>query len=243
MKAFAYLRVSGLGQVDGDGFDRQLAAVESYASAHNIDLVRVYREEGVSGKTDLDGRPALQQMIVDLLSNGTRLVLIEKLDRLARYLQYQESILQDLKRRGIEIISVTEPDLCSDDPTRTLMRQILGAFFQYERTMIVAKTGLARARIRAKLGRCEGRKPYGSRPGEPETISFIISLSRTLSPPRIAAELRRNGMVTRYGKQWTTTQVRRVLLRQAEQITIPTDSSTQTGREHLEQLSQRQPRA
>jgi hypothetical protein len=34
---------------------------------------------------------------------------------------------------------VAEPDLCSDDPSRKLIRQILGAFSEYEKTMIVLK--------------------------------------------------------------------------------------------------------
>ena len=48
-KAHAYLRVSGKGQVDGDGFPRQLKAIREYAAAHDIKIVNVYREEGVSG--------------------------------------------------------------------------------------------------------------------------------------------------------------------------------------------------
>jgi hypothetical protein len=37
----------------------------------------------------------------------------------------QDLIIADLQRNGFEIVSVTEPDLCSNDPTRKLMRQIL----------------------------------------------------------------------------------------------------------------------
>ena len=66
-------------------------------------------------------------MIASLDVNSTRLVLVERLDRLARFLTVQESILPDLKRKQFDLLSVTEPDLCSDDPTRTLMRQVLGA--------------------------------------------------------------------------------------------------------------------
>ena len=48
-KAHAYLRVSGKGQVQGDGFTRQLKSIREYAAAHGIKIVNVYREEGVSG--------------------------------------------------------------------------------------------------------------------------------------------------------------------------------------------------
>jgi DNA invertase Pin-like site-specific DNA recombinase len=97
---------------------------------------------------------------VALHSNGTKLVLVERLDRLASDLMIQESIIAEMKRHGFEIFSVAEPDLCSDDPSRTLMRQMLGAFAQYERAIIVQKIRGARQRSRAKNGRREGRKPY-----------------------------------------------------------------------------------
>lgn len=59
-KAFAYLRVSGRGRVDGDGFTRQLTAIKKYAAANKIKIVRVFREEGVSGTWE--DRPAFSEM-------------------------------------------------------------------------------------------------------------------------------------------------------------------------------------
>jgi hypothetical protein len=43
IKAFAYLRVSSKGQVGGDGFTRQLAAIRQYATAHDIKILREQR--------------------------------------------------------------------------------------------------------------------------------------------------------------------------------------------------------
>src|SRR5271168_3262301 len=160
--AFSYLRVSGRAQVDGDGFPRQRAAIAAFARAHDITIKQEFPEKGVSGT--IEDRPAWLELMAALHANGTKIVLIEKLDRLARDLMVQESIIADLKKHGFELISVAEPDLCADDPSRTLMRQMMGAFAQYERTMIVAKLRGARQRIRAKTGRCEGRKAYGTRP-------------------------------------------------------------------------------
>jgi len=62
---------------------------------------------------------------------GVRLVLVESLGRFARDLMIQESILHDLKRNGFELVSVAKPDLCNEDPSRKLMRQIMGAFHEY----------------------------------------------------------------------------------------------------------------
>jgi DNA invertase Pin-like site-specific DNA recombinase len=216
IKAFAYLRVSGKGQLDGDGFTRQRAAIESYAKAHRIKIVRFFEELGVSGTKDMDARPALQETLVALLSNGVKTVLIEKLDRLARDLMVQEAIIKDLKKQGFELISVAEPDLCSDDPSRKLMRQMFGAIAEYEKTMIVAKLKAARQRMRIKTGRCEGRKPFGVGEGEQGTIVRMKELAaRGLNYTHIANALNGEGLKTRTGSTWFPATVSRTLAKQA----------------------------
>lgn len=216
MKAFAYLRVSGKGQVDGDGFDRQLSAIESYARSSGTEIVQVFREEGVAGAKDLDNRPALLALLDALMSNGVRTFIIEKLDRLARDLMIQESILADMKKRGIEVISAHEPDLCSDDPSRKLFRQMMGAFAEYEKSIIVLKLRGARGRVKAATGRCEGRKPYGMKDGESAALGDMIAMrkaGRTLE--QIAAHLNSNGIPSRQGGQWKIGTISQILGRAA----------------------------
>ena len=150
-KAFAYLRVSGKGQVRGDGSPRQKKAIGDYAEANGIRIVQTFREEGVSGALELEHRPALSALLQALHANGVRLVLVEKLDRLARDLMVQETIIGDLKKHGFELVSVAEPDLLRDDPTRTLMRQLMGSVAQYEKAMLVIKLRGARERTRKLL--------------------------------------------------------------------------------------------
>ena len=148
--AIGYLRVSGKGQVDGDGFPRQLAAVGAYAKANGLTLAKVFREEGISGTKELENRPALQALLATLDRSSGTVVLIEKLDRLARDLMIQETILRDLQRRGVQVVSTMEPDLCSGDPSRKLVRQVMGAISEYERCMIVAKLAGGTQRMRVK---------------------------------------------------------------------------------------------
>ena len=106
-KAYGYLRVSGKGQVDGDGFERQRLAIERYAKLTSIEIVQFYEEKGISGTNDADDRPAWVEMMDKVIHNGVRTVVIEKLDRLARGLMVQEHIIADLKRRKVEIVSVS----------------------------------------------------------------------------------------------------------------------------------------
>jgi DNA invertase Pin-like site-specific DNA recombinase len=63
-----------------------------------------------------------------------------------------------------------EPDLLQNDASRIMMRQIFGAVAQYEKAMIVGKLRGARQRVKAKTGRCEGRKHYGFHSGEAASV-------------------------------------------------------------------------
>lgn len=214
-KAYAYLRVSGRGQVDGDGFPRQLERINNYAAAHDIQVIEVFREEGVSGSKELEDRPALSALIAALHSNGVRTVLIEKLDRLARDQVVQEVILRDMRRDGFTLIPVMEPDIVEDDPenpTRKLVRQIMGAISEYEKSLIVIKLRASRRRARAKFGRCEGAKPYGELPGEAEILA-VIREERNAgeSASGIARVLNEKHLFPRRGKAWHPYAVSRIL--------------------------------
>jgi DNA invertase Pin-like site-specific DNA recombinase len=211
-KAFAYLRVSGKGQLEGDGFTRQRAAIKAYAAANDIKIVREFREEGVSGTIETMDRAAWAEMMAALHSNGVRTIIVEKLDRLARDLMVQEAAIADLRKNGFSLVSVQEPDLMASDPTRVLMRQLMGAVAQYDKSQIVAKLRGARMRMRAKEGRCEGRKPFGFYEGENALIGRMKALrAEGMGFDRIAAQMNAEGLETRTRGRWHGVMVNRIL--------------------------------
>lgn len=223
-KAFGYLRVSGQGQIDGDGFERQEKAIMNYAKANDIEIVKpLYKEEGVTGT--IENRPALAELMINLEQNGhgVKTVIIEKLDRLARDLTIQEAIVRDFQKHGFELISALEgPDLCGEDPTRKLVRQIFGAIAEYDKTMTVLKLRAARERVKQKTGKCEGRKGYGESEEEQKVIQRIKMMRRTrkggikgLSLQAIANQLNSEGIPTKDYRSWTPSQVKRALDRKA----------------------------
>lgn len=215
-KAFAYLRVSGKGQVKGDGFPRQLQAIKNYATERDLRVVQVFREEGVAGNRESMDRPAWAAMMTVLLSNGVKTIIIEKLDRLARDLMVQEATIADLAKNGITLISVAEPDLMASDPTRILMRQMLGAVAQYDKSQIVLKLRGARMRKRASEGRCEGRKPFGRSEAERAAMDRMKALrAEGLAFDRIAERLNVEGVPTRTGKRWHGVVINRILTGQS----------------------------
>ena len=211
-KCFAYVRVSGKGQVNGDGFTRQLEAIREYATKNGLEVIKVYRDEGVSGT--LEERPALTAMLIDLELNGhgVKTVIVEKVDRLARDLMIQEIIVNGLKKKGFDLISVHEGrDLLDDDPTRKLIRQVMGAIAEYDKSMTVMKLRVARERQRKLHGKCEGRKSYSE--VQPEVLRELKRLRRKrkgtgrLSYRLIAETMNEQGMTNLSGQAFTATNV------------------------------------
>jgi len=146
------------------------------------------------------------------------------LPRLQHVRRHIRAVNEDMQRNDFEIVSAMEPDLCSDDPSRKMMRQVLGAFSEYERTMIVIKLRGARQRMKAKTGHCEGRKPYGTHPGEDKIIKRMKELRHGgMAVDKVAATLNTEGLKPRglkakegvaktEGKeQWHATSVYRIL--------------------------------
>jgi DNA invertase Pin-like site-specific DNA recombinase len=94
------------------------------------------------------------------------------------------------------------------------MRQMLGAIAQWEKSVIVQKLRAARMRIRKSEGRCEGRKPYGSKESEQSTLARMIELrGQGLSIADVAERLNGEGVKPRAGAKWHATAVQRILAR------------------------------
>lgn len=213
--AYAYLRVSGLTQAGEDrgGLPRQLEAIQKYAATNGYDIVKVFSEEGVSGKTDLENRPALGELLSEL--GQVMVVIIEKMDRLARDLMVSETVIAQLKRQNATLISVAEPDLCSDEPSRKLIRQIFGAIAEFDRAMIVSRLKAGADRARAKGKKWGGQKAYGRHPKHPSETAIIQKIHsmklQGMSLTAIAHELNRHGLATRSGGKFFAMHVSRIL--------------------------------
>jgi site-specific DNA recombinase len=222
-KAFLYLRVSTPGQVDGFGLDRQEEACRASAKQNGYEIAGVYQEEGVSVTKDETERPAFQEMMGAILENGVKTIIIESMDRLARELRIQETLLIYLASKGVALISARTGEnitqAIQDDPLRKALVQIQGVFAELEKDQLVRRLKKARDLKSAKLGRrCDGRKPYGDTPGERKIIERIRAMRRTrkngtpgMTLQAIADRLNSEGIKTKDGKTWTPTQVFNIL--------------------------------
>jgi DNA invertase Pin-like site-specific DNA recombinase len=202
--------------VDGDGFPRQREAVEAYAARSGIQLVGEFRDEGVSGTTEHTDRDGFTALLKRVAGNCVRVVLVERSDRLARDLLVQETLLNSLMKLGVKVIDASSGlDLTDEsDPSRRLIRQVLGAVAEHDKACLVAKLRKARERKRVTTGRCEGRKPYGIRVGEDRGLERIQALaSGGMSVRAISDQLNAEGIPSRSGKAWSFGSVARVAKR------------------------------
>ncbi len=211
--AVAYLRVSGKGQINGNGFQRQEEIIREYAERNGYEVVRVYKEKGVSGT--MEKRPALTDLITDL-ENENHTVLIERLDRLARKGNVQETIVDLIRSKDRDIISIDiDQKLGGDDESKILIQQIMGSISQYDKSVIVKKLKHARDRKRVLTGKCEGRKSYQE--SSPELITEIKRLRRKpkngkcISLKKTVDTLNDSGFKTATGKAFTVPTLKHII--------------------------------
>lgn len=237
MNAVAYVRVSTECQLErfgGTGLDRQEAICCEWASVSNMPVVKVFREEGISGTRDEGDRPAFQEMLVWLKIHSGTAVVVEALDRLARSFRVQEDLIRRLIEEEVELYSantgenVTEAFL--SDPMRRALVRMQGIFAELDKDLTVKRLrdGIKRKRIQdgeakgftgkdAYLhGRCDGRKPFGFFPEEQATLDLILSYRRSgMATDIIAETLNVQGIATRSGGKWIGQTIRKILTSQS----------------------------
>lgn len=98
--------------------------------------IKVYREEGVSGKT-LD-RPRFQEMMADIKAGNIHAVAVTALDRLARNVQAFLGFLDFLVSHKVDFISLRE-QVDTGTPVGRLILTFLSALAEFERQVISAR--------------------------------------------------------------------------------------------------------
>ncbi len=229
MKLVAYLRVSTDRQAEeGLGLEVQEHAIRAWAREHGHKITKWARDEGVSGSNGLDARLGLADALNALRSREASGLVVYRLDRLARDLVLQEQLLADVRRMGAELFSTSAAEAGyltddPDDPSRKLIRQVLGAVNEYERAMISLRLRSGRRRKADNGGFAYGAPPYGYHvqagelvPDEREQAAVVRM--RTLraeggSYRQIAARLTAEGHAPKRGTTWQPMTIRQILSR------------------------------
>jgi DNA invertase Pin-like site-specific DNA recombinase len=224
-RMLGYIRVSTQEQVSGFGLEVQTQAIKDYCRANKLRLVHVYSDAGQSGSNGLDTRVELAEALALVEAHQVEGIVVYRLDRLARDLLLQETLMGRMRQAGAEVLSVSEPDIDSDDPTRVLVRQVLGSISQYERSVIRGRMMAGKAAKIARKGYGGGRPAFGFAAKDGELVhdareQDVVALIRKLhadgqSLRSIAQRLDADGHRPKSSESWHPTQIKRILERSA----------------------------
>lgn len=112
-------------------------------------------QEKQSGKL-ADNREQLQAVLKYVRKGDT--LVCTKLDRLARSIGDLDKIAKTLKEKGVELIVLGQSGIDTTTPSGKLMFNMLGAFAEFERDLILERTNEGRIKAK-KAGVQFGRKP------------------------------------------------------------------------------------
>ena len=167
-RAVLYLRVSTIEQTTANQ-ERELRQV---AERMGCEIVKVYKDHGISGAKGRDKRPAFDAMCRDASRRQFDVVMAWSVDRLGRSLQDLVGFLGELHALGIDLF-LHQQGLDTTTPAGKAMFQMMGVFAEFERAMIQerVRAGLARAKDAgqaarpAPVGRGH-REPHQEGPGD-----------------------------------------------------------------------------
>ncbi len=154
LKAVIYARVSTEEQAkEGFSIPAQIAELQKYAKLNNFEIVEQFIDEGVSGKS-IKGRPQLIRLLKGAEQQKFQIVLLYKLDRLARKLRDQLEISDTLVNFNVKLVSLKE-NFDTSTPTGMMTFQMFGMIAELERSNIIERGKLGQEQ-RAREGKYNG---------------------------------------------------------------------------------------
>src|SRR3954465_14817267 len=150
-RAVLYLRVSTIDQTTANQ-ERELRQIAAHMGC---EIVKVYKDHGISGAKGRDKRPAFDALCRDATKRQFDVVMAWSVDRLGRSLQDLMGFLSELDAIGIDLF-LHQQGLDTTTPAGKAMFQMMGVFAEFERAIIQerVRAGLARAKGEGKvLGR------------------------------------------------------------------------------------------
>lgn len=235
-RVVGYVRVSTQGQVkDGYSLAYQSEEIERYCAANNLELLDIYKDEGISGaKVDEDEltieRDGLQEMLSDLKWRDVKYIVVLNTSRLWRADIVKVLIQRELKRNNVNVKSVEQPQysIYAHDPSDFLVNGMMELLDQYQRLEIALKLsrgrrkkaqegGYAGGRVAFGYSATKGQKALSIAPEQAGVVRRLFEIKAAhpyWSLSQIAAELNQAGYRTVQRKPFTKVQVKRILDRE-----------------------------
>ena len=206
MKAIAYTRVSTGRQVDsGLSLDDQISATTAAIESKGWELVHHAADEGRSGKR-ADNREGLQAALTMLDAGQANVLVVAKLDRLARSTVDLGRLMIRAESNGWDLV-LLDLDIDTSSPAGRLMLRVIGAVAEYESELIGQRAKMTHRQLKA-AGKRSGQKPILD-----DDVRHRVFAARAEGQTfaAIAAALNDEQVPTARGGQWHPSTVRHVV--------------------------------
>ncbi|MCL2224106.1 MAG: recombinase family protein [Defluviitaleaceae bacterium] len=219
-----YVRVSTDEQArEGFSIRAQEEKLRAYATLKDWNIYSVYADEGISGK-DIDGRPAIKQLIADVTSGKVKNVLVYKIDRLTRSTKNLIELVEIFNVNRCAFNSLQE-SIDTSSATGRMFLKIVGIFAEFERENLAERVRLGierKAKEGYALNSCVATFGYNRESGnriqevnEAEAVTvrriFDLYLQESKNFSQISIMLNAENIPTKRGKKWSINAVREVL--------------------------------
>ena len=164
-KAVVYARFSCDKQRE-ESIEGQIRECTEYAKYNDIEIVAIYSDRAISGKTD--DRPEFERMIKEYVKMKIDFILVWKLDRFARNRYDSAHYKHLLKKKEIRVISAVE--YIPDTPEGVLLESLLEGYAEYYSLMLSVnvKRGMTENALKGLWN--GGRMPFGFKLGEDKRL-------------------------------------------------------------------------
>jgi site-specific DNA recombinase len=162
MKVAIYARVSTEDQRDRQTIQNQLEFAAKFCELHKHEIIGIYADEAISGAVPTERRPEGARMLDAARLGRFDVVLVYRLDRLARSVSVLLNTIERLEDYGVAFQSMSEP-FDTSRPEGKLSRGILALMAEFERDSIYQRTVQGRERAVRKGKFPGGNVPFGYR--------------------------------------------------------------------------------
>lgn len=87
----------------------QIDSLAKFCSEHNVTYTELYLEQGISGKTPFNQRPAARKLLERAAAGHINCLLVSTIDRLGRNHTVLWEAIDELKSLGVDIKAANEP--------------------------------------------------------------------------------------------------------------------------------------
>ena len=171
-----YARVSTEEQAEDEvPIAAQIKECREYAEGRSWQVVEVFTDEGISGRTD--ARPEFQRMIgmAKLKPAPFDTIVVWKGNRLSRRVEHRLTYKSLLRKQGINIVSVKEPEM--DGPLAALVEVVLAGVDEFMCEQIAEDTLRGLKEVARQGYSTGGRPPKGYR-----NVKKVVGLKKNGQP-------------------------------------------------------------